>query len=176
MSEYSAEDFAAAQFAIDPSQESPLDRCWMRTGGGVAPWSDTLATFRSDSQMAKTGCIPVYAEPYSPEALQRAWEHGEKPGQDEQHTTDGMVTVVSSRTEQGRAITVYANLAGAPLFDYERIIYRPTASEPAPPRDPVDDLAEALADALPEEAGSAIALRRYAEALARIGVRVTDDE
>ncbi|WP_420733158.1 hypothetical protein [Brevibacterium luteolum] len=53
------------------------------------------------------------------------------------------------------------------------LIERPAAPE----RDPVADLAQAMEDVLPEEAGSPVALRRYAEALAGYGVRVvTDDE
>lgn len=53
------------------------------------------------------------------------------------------------------------------------LIERPAVSE----RDPVADLAQAMEDVLPEEAGSSVALRRYAEALTEAGVRVvTDDE
>lgn len=52
-------------------------------------------------------------------------------------------------------------------------VERPAVSE----RDPVADLAQAMEDVLPEEAGSPVALRRYAAALAEYGVRVvTDDE
>lgn len=39
----------------------------------------------------------------------------------------------------------------------------------------VADLAQAMEDVLPEEAGSSVALRRYAEALAGYGVRVVTD-
>lgn len=165
---YTAEDFAQAEFAIDPSEDSPLDGRWVRTVGGTAPWGTAGGKFGSDEQMAATGCIPVYAEPYSPEALQRAWEHGEKPGQDER-ATEGTVSIAAS----GGHLSLYVNADGDGLASDERIIYRP----PVPERDPVADLAQIMADVLPEEAGSSVALRRYAEALAEHGVRVvTGDE
>ena len=119
MSEYSAEDFAAAQFAIDPSKESPFDRCWMRSGIGVAPWSDALATLRSDEQMARTGCIPVYAEPYSQEALQRAWEHGEKQGA---FAEEGVSYVWLNG--KGRYTLFADDGSKSPLIPGERAVYR----------------------------------------------------
>ena len=112
----------------------------------------------------------VYASPYSPEALQRAWEHGEEPKPGET-ATEGMVTFTVQPLSE--TLSVFVNTEGEKLLAGERIVYRP----PAPGRDPVADLAQALEDALPEEAGSSVALRRYAEALAEYGVRVvTDDE
>ena len=111
----------------------------------------------------------VYASPYSPEALQRAWDHGEKPKPGET-ATEGMVTITAQPL--GGELSVFVNTEGERLFTGERIVYRP----PTPERDPVADLAQALEDALPEEAGPPVALRRYAESLAEYGVRVVADD
>ena len=110
-----------------------------------------------------------YASPYSPEALQRAWEHGERPKPGET-ATEGMVTITARPLSE--TLSVFVNTEGEKLFAGERIVYRP----PAPERDPVADLAQAMEDVLPEEAGSPVALRRYAETLVEYGVRVTDDD
>ena len=115
-----------------------------------------------------------YASPYSPEALQRAWEHGEKPKPGET-ATEGMVTITVQPLSN--TLSVFINTEGERLLAGERIVYRPAAPKPVPERDPVADLAQAMEDVLPEEAGSPVALRRYAEALVEYGVRVvTDDE
>lgn len=168
---YTAEDFEQAQFAIDPSKDDPAGRCWTRWHDDSLPWGNGNGAWRSDYKMVSTGCIPVYAEPYSSEALQRAWEHGEEPGPGER-ATEGMVTI-SRSSVRGGTVSLHVNVGGGPLYRSEdRIIYRPPAPEP----DPVADLAQAMEDVLPEEAGSPVALRRYAEALVEHGVRVTDDE
>lgn len=62
MTEYTAEDFAAAHFAIDPNAEEPAERYWMRRGQGGVPWDNALGELRADVLMARAGCIPVYAE------------------------------------------------------------------------------------------------------------------
>ena len=165
---YTAEDFAAAEFAIDPREDHPLARRWVRFyADDDFPWKNGHGVWRTSEDMAEHRCVPVHAQPYSPEALRRAWEHGEKPGQDEK-TTEGTVSIAA----YDEHLRLYVNADGDGLASYERIIYRP----PVPERDPVDDLAQALEDALPEEAGSSVALRRYAEALVEHGVRVIDDE
>lgn len=170
---YTAEDFEQAHFAIDPSA-SGFGQGWVRCADGRYPWyNPDKHEWASARGMALAGCIPVYAEPYSPEALQRAWEHGEKPKPGE-FATEGMVTILKGTDAD--PYTLYASRRTPPLLRDERVVYRPAAPKPAPERDPVADLAQALADALPEEAGSPAALRRYAEALAEYGVRVTDDE
>ena len=161
---YTAEDFEQAQFARFPD-----GRTAARFFDDSEPWFTDSGDWRSDTEMADAGCIPVYAEPYSPEALQRAWEHGEKPKPGEA-ATEGMVTITVPPSSE--TLSVFVNTEGEKLFAGERIVYRP----PTPERDPVADLAQAMEDVLPEEAGSPVALRRYAEALAEYGVRVTDDE
>lgn len=170
---YTAEDFEQAQFAIDPSEEEPIRQYWVRRNPDATPWDNALGKLRSDELMSRLGCIPVYAEPYSPEALQRAWEHGEKPKPGE-FATEGMVTILKGTDTDPYTLCVSGG--GDLLLRNERIVYRPVAPKPVPERDPVADLAQALEDALPEEAGSPVALRRYAEALVEHGVRVTDDE
>lgn len=166
---YTAKDFAAAEFAIDPSAEEPSERYWVRRGQGGVPWDNALGELRADVLMARAGCIPVYAEPYSPEAMRRAGEHGEKPKPGEQ-ATEGMVTITCVGMPRPK---LHVNKEGERLLAIERIVYRPPVPEP----DPVADLAQAMEDVLPEEAGSPVALRRYAEALVEYGVRVvTDDE
>ena len=168
MSDYTYKDFKRAQFAIDPSKDYPAQRHWGRWCSGDFPWSSESEGWRFDDEMAVAGCIPVYAEPYSPSALQRAWEHGEepKPGA---RATEGMVTVFNM---EGLALSLRVSEGDEYLGSQHRIVYRPPVQE----RDPVDDLAQAMEDALPEEAGSPVALRRYAEALAEHGVRVVADD
>ena len=163
---YTAEDFAAASFAIDPSASG-----WVRCADGSKhPWyNPDKHEWGSDAGMVERRCIPVHVEPYSPEALQRAWEHGEKPKPGEV-AEEGVSYIWRNGNGQ---CTLFSNEGGqSPLLPSERVVYRPAA----PGRDPVADLAQALEDALPEEAGSSVALRRYAEALVEYGVRVTDDE
>lgn len=164
---YTAKDFEQAQFAIDPSV-SGFGRNWVRCADDGHPWynpnSDAWATVRG---MVERRCIPVYAEPYSPEALRRAWEHGERPKPGER-AIEGTVSIVAT----DKHLSLHASGDGGGFTSIERIVYRPTAPE----RDPVADLTQALEDALPEEAGSPVALRRYAAALVEYGVRVTDDE
>ena len=168
---YTAEDFAAASFAIDPSASG-----WVRCADGSRhPWyNPDKHEWSSDDGMAQRRCIPVYAEPYSPEALRRAWEHGEKPGPGDV-AEEGVSYIWLDG--KGQYALFFDDGSQSPLSSSERVVYRPSASEsPAPERDPVADLAQALEDALPEEAGSPVALRRYAESLVKYGVRVTDDE
>lgn len=166
---YTAEDFEQAQFAINPNAEEPAERYWMRRGQGGVPWDNALGELRADVLMARAGCIPVYAEPYSPEALKRACKHGDMPVPGEV-ATEGMVTIACAGAPRPR---LYVNSDGRMIGMHHRIVYRPPAPEP----DPVADLAQAMEDVLPEEAGSPVALRRYAEALTEAGVRVvTDDE
>ena len=168
MSEYTAEDFEHAEFAIDPSEDHPLARRWVRFyADDDLPWKNGHGVWRTSADMAAERCIPVYAEPYSPEALRRAWEHGERPKPGER-AIEGTVSIVAT----DKHLSLHASGDGGGFTSIERIVYRPTAPE----RDPVADLAQALEDALPEEAGSPVALRRYAEALVEYGVRVTDDE
>lgn len=162
MSEYTPdEDFAAASFAIDPSASG-----WVRCADGSRhPWyNPDKHEWASDDGMAQRRCIPVYAEPYSPEALQRAWEHGAQgrvgPGDVVMAAPPGggfIVDVISHEDETAK---------------FARVIWR----APGPERDPVADLAQAMEDVLPEEAGSSVALRRYAELLAEHGVRVVADD
>lgn len=162
---YTAEDFEQAHFAIDPSA-SGFGQGWVRCADGRYPWyNPDKHEWASARGMALAGCIPVYAEPYSPEALQRAWEHGEKPKPDEK-TTEGMVTASAVDGAFGKTLAVHANQAGGPLFSFERIIYRP------PEPDPVADLTAVLHGwhdrFKPEE---------LAEFLHKHGVKVvTDDE
>ena len=168
---YTAKDFEQAEFAIDPSEDHQLARRWVRFYvDDDLPWKNGHGVWRTSEEMAEGRCIPVYAEPYSPEALQRAWERGEKPKPDER-ATEGTVSIAAT----DRHLGLYVNGDEESFTSIERIIYRPPASEPAPERDPVADLAQALEDALPEEAGSPVALRRYAESLAGYGVRVVTD-
>lgn len=170
MSDYTYKDFKRAQFAVDPSKDYPAQRHWGRGCSGDFPWSSESEGWRSDDEMAAAGCIPVYADPYSPEALRRAWKHGEEPKPGER-ATEGMVTIFL-RSPEGDPILLVNEEPGH-LGSQHRIVHRPPVQE----RDPVADLAQAMEDALPEEAGSPAALRRYAEALAGYGVRVvTDDE
>jgi len=135
---YTAEDFERAQFAIEPSATG-FGQNWVRCiDDGGHPWYNPNANkWASTKGMVARRCIPVYAQPYSPEALQRAYEHGEKPKPDEK-TTEGMVTAAVSDTPISKVIAVHANCAGEPLFSFERIIYR------APESDPVADLTAVL--------------------------------
>ena len=169
---YTAEDFERAHFAIDPSVIG-FGQNWVRCMDDGHPWHNpNTGVWASTRGMVERRCIPVYTEPYSPEALQRAWEHGEKPKPGE--GVEGVSYIWRNGNGQ---CTLFSNAGGqSPLLPIERVVYRPAAPEPVPERDPVADLAQALEDALPEEAGSPVALRRYAVALVEHGVRVTDDE
>ena len=174
---YTAEDFSVAQLAIDLSTDDPDEQYWARWDddsdavGNV--WRNYRGQWTTDDGMVERRRIPIYAEPYSPEALRRAWEHGEKPKPGE-FAEEGVSYIWRNGNGQ---CTLLSDGSQSPLIASERVVYRPSAPKPAPERDPVADLAQALEDALPEEAGSPVALRRYAEALAGYGVRVvTDDE
>lgn len=160
MNKYSAEDFARVEFA-----KKRLYRA-CRSASGF--WRTESGTCLEDGDMGPNGWEPY--NPYSLEELARAWGAGEEPEPGET-ATQGMVSM--QEVEGGSGYHLYVNAEGADLLPVERIVYRP----PAPERDPVDDLAQIMAEVLPEEAGSSVALRRYAQALADCGVRVvTDDE
>ncbi|MBD8019366.1 hypothetical protein [Brevibacterium gallinarum] len=165
---YTAKDFEQAEFAIDPSA-SGFGQCWVRSADGRHLWyNPDKHEWASARGMVERRRIPVYAEPYSPEALKRACKHGDMPVPGEV-ATEGMVTIACAGAPHPR---LYVNSDGRMIGMHHRIVYRPPAPEP----DPVADLAQALEDALPEEAGSPVALRRYAEALAEYGVRVVTDD
>ncbi|MFB9776141.1 hypothetical protein [Brevibacterium otitidis] len=128
---YTAEDFAEAEFAIDPSEAHPLARRWVRFyADDDFPWKNGHGAWRTSEDMATESCIPVYAEPYSPEALKRAWEHGET-GKTRKGDT------IAWEMSNGGLATAVVN--GETLLNRgERIIYR------APEPDPVADLTAVL--------------------------------
>lgn len=166
MSDYTAKDFAAAQFAIEPNKDNGVGRYWTRRGPGGISWGNGLGTLRSDRQMAAMGCIPVYAEPYSPEALKRACKHGEMPVPGEV-ATEGMVTIACAGAPHPR---LYVNSEGGMIGMHHRIVYRPPAPEP----DPVADLTAVLTDWYDRPL---IRRDQLAELLRKHGMRVvTDDE
>lgn len=72
---YTAKDFEQAEFAVDPSEDHSLARRWVRFyADDDLPWKNGHGVWRTSEDMAAERCIPVYAEPYSPEA-HRPWRH-----------------------------------------------------------------------------------------------------
>lgn len=162
---YTAEDFAEAEFAIDPSEAQPLARRWVRFyADDDLPWKNGHGVWRTSEDMATARCIPVYAEPYSPEALKRACKHGEMPVPGEV-ATEGMVTIACAGAPHPR---LYVNSEGRMIGMHHRIVYRPPAPEP----DPVADLTAVL-----HGWHDHFQPKELAEFLHKHGVKVvTDDE
>ena len=173
---YTAEDFEQAEFAIDPREDHPLARRWVRFyADDDFPWKNGLGVWRTSEDMAERRCIPVYAEPYSPEALQRAWEHGEKPTPGEK-ATEGTVSIVAT----DKHLSLHASGDGGGFTSIERIIYRPPVPEADP--DPVERQRnrDAIYAHLCDLAGTMIidddTLDGWAGTLVERGVRVVADD
>lgn len=112
------------------------------------------------------GAFPVFADPYSPEALRFAWEHASGPTQEEIDRAGGEIRGVSMFVDNGSNIKINADANYSHFRPDDRFLWW------APANTKAQEIQELLADEIGDFDREDI--KRVSEAIAELGTDIID--
>lgn len=160
---YTVEDFENTSFAAIKNEDGSYQH-FLRLFHPF--WKSVGGSDYSLNRLIEWGAFPVFADPYSPEALRFAWEHASGPTQEEIYRAGGEIRGVSMFVDNGGNIKINADANYAYFRPDDRFLWW------APANTKAQEIQELLADEIGDFDREDI--KRVSEAIAELGTDIID--